>query len=156
MKKRYSIWFFVALVVLLPIAAFAVVTWYEMNYRALPVYGGKDHTIADFRMTNQEGKVVTSKDWQGKIVVVDFFFTHCSSICPKMTQNLKTVQQRFLDDHQVQINSFTVDPERDSVERLAFYASQFHIENDNWNLLTGAKTDIYRLARKSFLVVATD
>jgi protein SCO1/2 len=156
MKRKYSIWFFVAVVVLLPVLAFAVVTWYEMNYRPLPVFGGDQHTIADFKMTNQKGEIITSKDWEGKIIVVDFFFTHCPTICPKMTRSLKTVQQRILNDDQIEINSFSVDPERDSVKRLAFYASQFEIKNDNWNLLTGSKKDIYRLARKSFLVVATD
>jgi protein SCO1/2 len=156
MNRKYSIWFFVLVIVLLPVIAFAVVSWYEKQYRQLPVFGGDQHIIADFKMTNQKGNVVTNTDWQGKIVIVDFFFTHCVSICPKMTNSLKTVQQQFLNDNSIVINSFTVDPENDSVRRLAAYASQSGINNDNWNLLTGLKTDIYRLARKSFLIVAAD
>ena len=156
MNRKHSIWLFVAVVVMLPILAFAVVDWYEKNYQQLPIFGSNQHTISDFKMTNQQGRIITNKNWEGKIIVADFFFTHCPSICPKMTRNLKTVQQNFLNDGQVQINSFSVDPERDSVGRLSFYASQFNIKNDNWNLLTGSKKDIYRLARKSFLVVATD
>ncbi|MDP9229324.1 MAG: SCO family protein [Bacteroidota bacterium] len=156
MKRKHSIWLFVTVVVMLPILAFAVVTWYEKNYQQLPILGSDQHTISDFKMTNQQGRIITIKDWKGKIVVADFFFTHCPGICPKITRNLKIVQQSFMNDGQLQINSFSVDPEKDSVGRLSFYASQFNIKNDNWNLLTGSKKDIYRLARKSFLVVATD
>ena len=156
MKSKYPVWLFVAAVVLLPIFAFAIVSWYETNHKELLVFGGKEHRIANFEMKNQEGKIFSSKDWQGKIVVVDFFFTHCPTICPKMTKNLKLVAESFINDDKVQINSFTVDPERDSVERLLKYAAQFDIKNRNWHLLTGEKTAIYKLARKSFIIVATD
>jgi protein SCO1/2 len=65
------------------------------------------------------------------------------------------VQAAYANNEQLLLNSFSVDPTRDSVERLKTYANQFGI-GGNWNLLTGNKTDIYRLARKSFSVVATD
>ena len=126
-----------------------------MNYQPLPILVNKGHQISDFQMINQAGKPVTTDNWKNKIVVVDFFFTHCPTICPKMTKHLKMVQQSFVNDSNFLINSFSVDPDRDSTVRLAAYASQFNIRG-NWDLLTGNKKEIYRLARKSFLIVATD
>ncbi len=155
-RKKYSIWFFVAAVILVPVIAFGLVKWYENNFQQLPVYGGNDHTIADFMMTDQHGDIATKKSWENKIVVADFFFTHCPTICPRMTKNLKKVQDRFNNDPQILIVSFTVDPERDSAARLQSFATKFNISDTNWQLLTGDKRDIYRLARKSFLVTATD
>jgi len=153
-RKQY-IWLFVGAVVILPITVFAIVKWYENNYQRLPVLGGNDHIIAGFTMRDQQGNSTGLESWEDKIVVADFFFTHCPTICPKMTRNLKRVQERFINDNIILINSFTVDPERDSVSRLSAYASQFNISG-NWKLLTGDKTEIYRLARKSFLITATD
>lgn len=140
---------------MLPLAAFAVVSWYESSYEALPVLGPQGHHLTGFKMINQHGVLTTEADTKGKIVVTNFFFTHCPSICPKMTRNLKAVQQVFINDHDVLINSFSVDPLRDTVQRLNFYAAQFNV-GGNWNLLTGDKKEIYRLARKSFFVDATD
>src|SRR5687768_11972656 len=139
--KFKSHWLFVSGVVLLPIVLFGIISWYELNYQTLPILGNKNHEIGDFQMTNQHGKTVTEKASKNKIVVVDFFFTHCPTICPKMTKNLKLVQEAFLNDSNILIHSFSVDPERDSVGRLSAYASQFNIHG-NWNLLTGNKKDI--------------
>ena len=73
-----------------------------------------------------------------------------------MIRNLKLVQDAFAEDSSVEINSFSVDPVRDSVERLSKFANDYGIQNSSWNLLTGSKTEIYHLARKNFLVTATD
>ena len=154
-KQKQIIWFFVLAVVFIPLTVFAVVSWYERNFQALPVYGNDRHTVDQFSMTNQFGKTITLENWENKIIVVDFFFTSCPSICPKMTNSLKLVRSNFVNDSMVQINSFSVDPDRDSVARLFTYAKRFAIQG-NWNLLTGNKMEIYRLARKSFLLVATD
>ncbi|RYG29073.1 MAG: SCO family protein, partial [Chitinophagaceae bacterium] len=90
-----------------------------------------------------------------KIVVVDFFFTHCAAICPRMTAGVKQVQQAFSKD-ELHIASISVDPERDSVGRLRWYQEKFSIDPANWELLTGDKKEIYKMARNSFMVVATD
>lgn len=156
MRSKAFIWIFVGLVVILPILAFTGIKWYENKYSQLPVLGGETHQIGDFNMINAAGKHIQRSDWNNKIVVVDFFFTHCPTICPKMTTNLKKVQNAFAGEQDILINSFTVDPERDSVTRLAMYAKKFHVDQSNWNLLTGEKKEIYTLARKSFLVTATD
>lgn len=155
MQKKYTIWIFVAAVVLLPMSVFAVVKWYEHSFTRLPVSGATDHTIAHFQLVNQYGATTSLQDWEGKITVNNFFFTHCPSICPKMVRNLKSVQQLLGRDNEILINSFSVDPERDSVAQLKSYASRMDIQR-NWQLITGNKKEIYKLARKSFLVVATD
>ena len=153
--KKYGIWIFMAVVVLLPMGVFAIVKWYEHSYTRLPELGPRDHEIANFQLTDQTGRTVSLQNWNDKIVVANLFFTHCPSVCPKMIRSLKRVQQVYANDPQLLINSFTVDPERDSVAQLARYASMADIRN-NWQLITGSKKDIYKLARKSFLIVATD
>lgn len=155
MQNRATIWVFVAAVVVVPAVIFGVVKWYERSYTPLPVLGEEGHTIADFHLRNQYGGTTSLKDWRGKIVVADFFFTHCPTICPKMTRSLKSVQQLYLNDPRLLITSFTLDPERDSVAQLADYARRMDIGR-NWLLLTGDKRELYRLARKSFLITATD
>lgn len=155
MLKKHSISFFVAIVLITPISVFAIVNWMEKKWADLPVYKGENYTLADFSLQNQNGQTVSLKDWNNKIVVVDFFFTHCLSICPKLTKNLKRVQAAYATDPALLLNSFSVDPTRDSVGRLKAYANQFGLAG-NWNLLTGNKTDIYRLAHKSFSVTAID
>lgn len=155
-RKKYSIWIFVAAVVVIPVISFCAVKWFENNFQSLPVYGDNAHTIDDFEMRDQHGNLITKKTWDNKIVVVDFFFTHCPTVCPRMTNNLKKVQEEFKNDPLLHIASFTVDPERDSSGSLLSFAAKFKISDANWDLLTGDKQDIYRLARKGFLVTATD
>jgi protein SCO1 len=153
--KKYSAWIFVAAVVLLPMGVFAFVKWYEYEYTKLPVLGGKEHRIAPFQLTDQRGATVSLENWKNRIVIADFFFTHCPVVCPKMTRSLKEVQRLYAGDEALLINSFSVDPERDSVKQLRWYAEKMDIQN-NWQLITGDKKKIYQLARNSFKVVATD
>lgn len=157
MKKNSSIWLFVLLVLALPAAAYALITMYENSAGSLPVLGKtNDHTIAEFRLTDQDGDIKGTNEWEKKIVIVDFFFSHCPSICPKMTNSLKEVQKEFTGDEQVLINSISIDPERDSAAQLKHYAGLYKINTKNWSLLTGDKKDIYKMARNSFMIVATD
>jgi protein SCO1 len=156
MNRRFNIWLFVAVVVVFPISVYAVVNWYEKTVQALPVLISKTHTIADYQLFNQLGEESSTEDWKGKIVVANFFFTHCPSVCPKMITNLKKIKQLYNGNKNLLFVSFSVDPERDSSEQLQKFAHRFNIDADNWQLLTGSKKEIYRLARKSFQVVATD
>lgn len=153
MKQKFSIWLFVAAVVIIPIGVFAVVRWLETAYQPLPVLGPENHTVSSFEFTSQYGKPVSSATWDDHIVVANLFFTHCPVVCPKLMFQLKRVQA--YGDQDILINSITVDPERDDVARLKSYAGKFDIRN-NWLLLTGGKIDIYRFARKELLIVATD
>lgn len=116
---------------------------------------GKYHTIADFSFTNQNGKTVTQKDYEGKIYVADFFFTTCQTICPIMTTNMTEVQKAFSKNPKVMILSHTVTPEIDSVPVLKQYALKQGVNDSKWNMVTGDKKDIYYIARKSYLAVKT-
>lgn len=116
-------------------------------------YKSKSHTIADFSFTNQNGKIITQKDYEGKIYVADFFFTTCGSICPKMTTNLVEVQKAIANNTKVMLLSYTVTPEIDSVSVLKAYAVKNGVNDAKWNLVTGDKKDIYTMARKSYLAV---
>lgn len=116
-------------------------------------YKSKYHTIADFSFTNQNGKTITQKDYEGKIYVADFFFTTCGSICPKMTTNLVEVQKAFLNNPKIMILSHSVLPDVDDVAKLKAYAIKNGVNDSKWNLITGDKKEIYRMARKSYLAV---
>jgi protein SCO1/2 len=116
-------------------------------------YIANKHFIADFSFTNQNGKTITQKDYEGKIYVADFFFTTCKSICPKMTTNLVDVQKAFLNNPKVKLLSFTVTPDIDSVSVLKDYAKINGVVDAKWNLVTGDKKAIYTMARKSYLAV---
>ena len=116
-------------------------------------YISKYHTIADFSFTNQNGKTITQKDYEGKVYVADFFFTTCKSICPKMTTNLVDVQKAFLDNPKVKLLSFSVMPDVDNVSVLKEYAKINGVIDSKWNLVTGDKKEIYTMARKSYLAV---
>lgn len=116
-------------------------------------YIAKYHTIADFSFTNQNGKTITQKDYENKIYVADFFFTTCQSICPKMTTNMADVQKAFATNSKVMILSHSVMPDVDDVAVLKKYALKNKVDDAKWNLVTGDKKEIYRLARKSYLAV---
>lgn len=116
-------------------------------------YIQKYHSISDFSFTNQNGKTITQKDYEGKIYVADFFFTTCGSICPIMTTNMVDVQKAFLNNPKVMLLSHTVFPEIDSVSVLKAYAVKKGVDDRKWNLVTGDKKEIYALARKSYLAV---
>ena len=116
----------------------------------------KFHKIANFSLTNQNGNIITQRDYQGKIYVADFFFTTCPSICPIMTDNMGFIQSHILEDPNVKLLSFSVTPKIDSVAQLKKYALEKGVNDKKWNLLTGDKKEIYTLARKSYFVVKED
>ncbi|MFD2100427.1 SCO family protein [Flagellimonas iocasae] len=119
-------------------------------------YKKKYHKIADFALTNQNGKTITQDDYKDKIYVADFFFTTCPSICPIMTKNMGDIQQAILNDDDVLLLSHSVTPVIDSVPQLKKYALEKGVVDSKWNLVTGDKKQIYELARKSYLAVKTD
>jgi protein SCO1/2 len=108
------------------------------------------HTIPAFSFTDQDGKTITDKSVSGKIYVVDFFFTRCGSICPKMTGNMGKVATAFIKDNNVMLLSHSVTPELDNTAVLKNYARLKNITNPNWHLLTGDKQQIYAIARKGY------
>jgi len=116
----------------------------------------KKHYIADFSLTNQNGKTITQDDYKNKIYVADFFFTTCVTICPAMTSNMKKVQDAILLDDDIKLLSHTVMPEIDTVAQLKRYAVEKGVLSNKWNLVTGSKKELYNLARKSYLVAKYD
>lgn len=116
---------------------------------------GNDHKIADFAFTNQNGKLITQKEYENTIYVADFFFTTCPTICPKMTDNMVWLQNQLEKYPNVKLLSFSVTPDIDTPQILKKYAVEKGVDDTRWNLVTGDKSAIYYLARKSYLAVKT-
>jgi protein SCO1/2 len=105
------------------------------------------HQVQSPVMVNQFGDSVTFQDLRGKVLVVDFFFTRCPTICPKLTASMKRLQDSFVkNDSIVQFISISVDPWHDSVSRLRQWDEKFNINGDTWWLLTGERDSIYHFA----------
>ena len=113
----------------------------------------KDHTIADFELTNQNGQKITNKNYKDKIYVADFFFTRCQTICINMAYNMGELQNLYKKDTEIMFLSHSVTPEIDSVTVLKEYADRKGVIDGKWNITTGAKKHIYELARKSYFAV---
>jgi len=117
---------------------------------------GSEHRVAEFELYSQLGDTISLKDVDGRIYVADFFFTTCANICPKMTTQMKGLHDFYLHDEDIMFVSHTVYPEMDSVEVLKAYADKYEVNPDKWIMLTGAKEEIYSLARKSYFAVLTE
>jgi protein SCO1/2 len=114
---------------------------------------GLGHHIGSFSFQNQDGKTISTQDMKGNIAVVEYFFTTCKSICPIMNQQMQRVNKAFKGENDLQIFSFTVDPETDDVAQMKKYANRHQATSGKWHFLTGKKEDLYALARKSFFVL---
>lgn len=109
------------------------------------------HKVRPFKLKNQFGKEVGLQDFGEKVIVADFFFTSCPSICPTLTRNMKKLQDAFKKtDTMVRFVSFTVDPLRDTVQKVKAYGDKYGIDHDRWWMLTGDKKEIYDLAFNEF------
>lgn len=159
--SSYFIW-------LLPIILISCQSNKESNLAELPYYNEatftphwlannsdsvqKFHQIPSFSLINQNGKRITEKTVDGKIYVVDFFFTSCPGICPKMTANMKVLQDEFLNDEDILLLSHSVTPEVDTIEKLKRYAIEEGVDARRWHLLTGERQEIYNLGRQAYFV----
>ena len=122
------------------------------------------HTIPGFSLTDQLGRTITPASADGKIWVINTFFTRCPNICPALTRNIKKLQlsfenpkrKKFGDTSVVYFMSLSVDPGRDSIEALKKWATRFNVNSDNWSLLTGSKKEIYDLLLNDFRLSARD
>lgn len=114
-------------------------------------------TIPAFKLLNQDSTYITNDHFKGKIYVADFFFTSCTSICPIMHRNLKTVYDQFADNPDVMFLSHTIDFKYDTPSVLKKYAKKLGVDGPKWQFVYGAKDTVYGLAVKSYLVsVAAD
>lgn len=154
------------LIVLMPtivLLYFLLLTWFgppkqpRLKHFIATEINGTDttfHKVPNFSFINEKGEVVDSMVMEGKISVVDYFFTTCPTICPVMTTNLTTVQDYFDEDEDVIILSHTVDPETDTPKVLADYAKSYKANPKQWMFLTGDKAALYEQARRGYFITA--
>ncbi|WP_339926256.1 SCO family protein [uncultured Cyclobacterium sp.] len=110
------------------------------------------HHIPKFSVVNQLGDAITEEVFDNKISIVNFFFTTCPGICPKMMANMDLVQKQLREKKQLQLLSYSVTPEMDGVPELKEYADKNGIPSEDWYLLTGNREVIYDLGRNQFFV----
>jgi protein SCO1 len=153
-------WSLLIFLIVLPLLMYGTYQYVLKSADSLPYYGmsqeeGK-YSIPDFTFINQDSALFSKKEMMGKVSVVNFFFTVCPSICPKMTRNLLTVEREFEKDKNFQIVSHTVDPKRDDPAKLKKYAHGYGINTDKWIFLTGTKNNLYYMARNGYFVTAIE
>jgi protein SCO1/2 len=132
--------------------------------RPLPILGERKvvdgdtvyQTIPDFSFIDQDSQVVNKATFAGKAYVVDFFFTFCPSICPKVKANMLDIYDKYKDEKRLLILSHTVAPVQDSVPALKKYAAKLGIESARWHLVTGDKAGIYDIAEHYYLPRPTE
>jgi protein SCO1 len=108
------------------------------------------HKISNFSFLNQDSVLISQKEIEDKIHIASFIFTSCGSICPTMTNNLKTVSNEFKKNTDIVLLSYSVTPWIDKPNVLKKFKKEYEIDNSNWHFLTGNKADIYKLARQSY------
>lgn len=156
-------------IIFLSFVAVCIISCNQTSQKQLPVYNPSDfnpdlvdrsllntsenHTVANFKLINQNGKTITQEDYKNKIYVADFFFTSCPTICPIMTDNMGKLQKKFIDNSEIMFLSLSVTPKIDSVAVLRKYADDNGVIDSKWNITTGDKKHIYELARKSYFAV---
>ena len=114
------------------------------------------HKVGNFSHYNQDSVLVTNKSLADKVIVADFFFTSCPSICPKVIREMMKIQEAFKDEPMVTFLSFTIDPKRDDVARLKLYADNLGIDQSRWYFLTGDKDATFDLANTFFVAAFED
>ena len=125
---------------------------FEKNIEPLPylLLNNERKKVPDFKFINQNEELISNNDYLGKVYIVEFFFTTCTTICPIMNTNLVHIQNSFTAFPDFGIASFSINPEHDTSEVLRLYAKDNDITNPNWNLMTGERNEIYKLANDGF------
>lgn len=137
----------------------------EPEAEILPVLGNHDvdpatgdttfHRIRDFSFVNQDSQIVNNATFEGKAYVVDFFFTSCPTICPKVKKQMLRLYEKYQDDDRLLLLSHTIDVKRDTVGRLKQYAEGLGVSSDKWHFVTGDKDEIYDIA-EDYLSIARE
>jgi len=120
------------------------------------VINGEAKKVMPFRFKNQNGDTISNKDFAGKVYLVEFFFSTCPTICPKMNKNLVDIQNTFPDRPDFGIASFTINPDYDTQAVLKAYANDYGVTNPNWHFMTGDKDALYNLANTGFNLYAAE
>lgn len=115
---------------------------------------GENKKVPDFVLTNQDSLFISNEDYLGKVYLVEFFFTSCPTICPRMNVNMKKIEAVFGDREDFGIASITIDPENDTPSQLKTYTEAYEVFSPNWHFLTGDQDYIYELANRGFNIFA--
>jgi protein SCO1/2 len=107
-----------------------------------------------FELTNQDNVKISNETYKGKVYVLEFFFTTCPSICPKMNLSMLEIEKTFFGNPNFGIVSITIDPNHDTPQVLKDHAKLLGVKSSNWNFLTGDKTVIMDLSNKGFNLYA--
>lgn len=107
-----------------------------------------------FELINQNKEKITNDTYQGKVYVLEFFFTSCPTICPKMNKSMLEIENKFFGNPNFGIVSITIDPVHDTPEVLKSHAELLGVKSSNWNFLTGDRATIFDLANKGFNLYA--
>jgi len=110
--------------------------------------------VPPFEFTNQDGKLISNSFYEGKVYVVEFFFTTCPTICPKMNESMLKIQNEFYGNVDFGIASFSINPKYDTPQILKEYAKSHGATLKNWNFLTGEQDKIYELSNTGFTLYA--
>ena len=101
--------------------------------------------FSDVELINQDGQKLRfySDVLKAKVVIVNAFFSTCTSVCPPMNRNLEKIQDALGDrlGKDVYLVSISVDPETDTPTRLKEYSRRFHAR-PGWLFLTGKKENV--------------
>lgn len=112
--------------------------------------------VPSFELTDQDNKKISDSDYKGKVYVVEFFFSTCPTICPKMNQNMLKIQDAFYGRPDFGIASITINPEYDTPKVLKEHAAQLGVKHYNWHMLTGERDYIFNLAKEFKLYAGTN
>jgi len=118
------------------------------------IINGEAKKVQPFQFINQDGDMISNADFVGKVYLVEFFFSTCPTICPKMNRNLVDIQNTFPNRPDFGIASFTINPDYDTQEVLKVYSENYGVTNPNWHFMTGDKDAIYKLANTGFNLYA--
>lgn len=132
---------------------FAILLYGCQQAEPLPSFA----TVPAFELTAQDGRTVSLNDLQGKVWIANFVFTECAGPCPLLSSHMAKVQSRLAQDNlDVQLVSFSVDPETDTPEVLTTYGEAFHADFKRWTFLTGDKQKVYDLILGGFKLAVSD
>ena len=110
--------------------------------------------VPSFEFINQNGNTISNKDYEGKVYVVEFFFTTCPTICPIMTQNTVLLQNKFYGNPHFGIASISINPKHDTPIVMKSYAKDKGATMENWNFLTGDEATIFKFSNEGFKLYA--
>lgn len=131
----------------------------QLPYLGPHIIDGDDttyHVIPEFSFVNQNGKIITEKDFNNKVYVADFFFISCPTICPVMTKNLKKVYDKYSTKEDFAILSHSIDTKHDTVSRLKAYADRLGVDAPIWNFITGDRDEIYNIGEDFYMASAAE